>query len=37
MYVHKILFNELYVMPLCPFHSLPKTPEKSNSQAAIVL
>jgi len=22
MYVHKILFNELYVMPLCPFHSL---------------
>jgi len=22
MYVHKILFNKLYVMPLCPFHSL---------------
>jgi len=22
MYVHKISFNELYVMPLCPFHSL---------------
>jgi len=22
MYVHKILLNELYVMPLCPFHSL---------------
>ena len=29
--VYKILFNELYVMPLCPLHSLPKTPEMSNA------
>ena len=24
MYVHNIFFNELYVMPLCPFHYLRK-------------